>query len=71
MPSSAMNPTEAGTDRYCPDSHRAMMPPTSANGMLHRISTDWRAEPKVVNSTTKISPSATGTTSPSLAAARC
>ncbi len=62
MPSSAMNPTDAGTDRYSPDSQSARTPPISANGMLARISTDWRTDRSVANSTRKISPSAIGTT---------
>ena len=71
MPSSAMKPTEAGTDRYCPDSHSAATPPTMANGTLPRMSAACRTEPKVMNSTKKISPRATGTTMPRRAAARC
>ena len=35
------------------------MPPTKANGMLLRMSSAWRTEPKVENSSTKISPKAT------------
>ena len=71
MPSSAMKPTAAGTDKYSPDSHSAITPPTSANGMLARISSAGRTAPKVLNRVRKIAPSAIGTTSASRAAARC
>ena len=47
MPSRAMKPTEAGTDRYSPVSHSAVMPPVSANGKLLSTSTLWRTERKV------------------------
>ena len=47
MPSSAMNPTEAGTDRYSPDSASAIIPPTAAKGMLTRISAAARSERSV------------------------
>jgi outer membrane protein, heavy metal efflux system len=57
MPSKAMKPTDAGTDRYSPVSHRATMPPTIANGTLERTSNAWRTEPNVVNRMTKINPS--------------
>src|SRR5690606_23578411 len=46
MPSSAMKPTEAGTDRYSPESNRAKTPPISAKGTLATTSTDWRTEPR-------------------------
>jgi dihydrolipoamide dehydrogenase len=71
MPSSAMKPTEAGTDRYSPVMARPTMPPISAKGMLDSTSAPDCTEPKVENSTRKISPSATGTTSARRAAARC
>ena len=46
-------------------------PPIIANGMLANTSTACRTEPKVANSSRKISPSAIGTTSGRRAAARC
>ena len=60
MPRSAMNPTEAGTDRYSPEAQSARMPPISANGTLARISSDWRTDRSVANSTRKINPRAIG-----------
>ena len=71
MPSSAMKPTEAGTDRYSPAALSAAMPPTSANGMLAMTSSACLGERKVSTSSTKMAPSASGTTSASRAAARC
>jgi hypothetical protein len=71
MPSSATKPTEAGTERYSPDSQSANTPPIRANGILAKTRTAWRTEPKVANSSAKISPSASGTTAASRAAARC
>ena len=62
MPSRAMNPTEAGTDRYSPEMSRPKMPPIMANGMLESPSNAWRTEPKVEKSRKKISARATGTT---------
>ena len=47
MPKSAMNPTEAGTDRLCPEIPRATTPPTRARGMLSRISAALLNEPKL------------------------
>ena len=47
MPSSAMNPTAAGTERYSPDTASAIIPPTIAKGMLVRIRAEARTEPSV------------------------
>src|SRR2546427_233247 len=58
MPSSAMKPTEAGTDRYSPAALSAAMPPTSANGMLAMTSSACLGERKVSTSSTKMAPSA-------------
>ena len=66
-----MNPTDAGTDRYSPVTTSANTPPIRANGMLTKTSSAWRIEPNVVNRRTKMSPSATGTTTDRRAAARC
>ena len=71
MPSRAMNPTEAGTERYSPDTQSETRPPTMAKGILARISSDARSERSVANSTRKISPSAIGITVISRAEARC
>ena len=46
MPSRAMKPTEAGTDRYSPVNHSPMMPPTSAKGTLLSTSRAWRTGAK-------------------------
>ena len=71
MPSNAIKPTEAGTDKYSPEIQSANTPPIIANGMLERISTAWRIESNVVNSSKKIKPKAMGTTIANLCAARC
>ena len=63
-------PTPAPTG-IRPEIHSANTPPIRANGMLVSTSTAWRTEPKVANSSRKISPSATGTTMPRRFAARC
>ncbi len=56
MPSSAMKPTEAGTDRYSRAIHSASTPPTSANGTLASTSSACRTLPKVLNRTRKMRP---------------
>ena len=71
MPMSAIKPTEAGTDRYSPDTASATTPPIRASGMLANTKMAWRRLPSVANSTPTISASATGTTSARRAAARC
>ena len=71
MPSKAMKPTEAGTDRYSSVNHRATMPPIIAKGTLVRTKVAWRTERKVLNSSRKIKPIATGTTIDRRLAARC
>ena len=70
MPSRAIKPTDAGTERYSPEAQRVRIPPTSANGTLARMRADWRIDLSVANSTRNIRPSAIGTTTESLAAAR-
>ena len=60
MPNRAMNPTEAGTDRFSPKSHRLMTPPTRASGILSRMSTVFLIEPKLEYSSRKISASVMG-----------
>ena len=47
------------------------MPPTSAKGTLLSTSSAWRTEPKVENSTRKMTPSDSGMTKVRRAAARC
>ena len=70
MPNRAIKPTDAGTERYSPESHSEIIPPIMANGTFVRMSNDCRIERSVANRTRKMSPSAIGTTTLSRAAAR-
>src|SRR5690606_4270996 len=71
MPSSAMKPTDAGTDTYSPAIARPNTPPTSASGMFESTRSVWRNEPKVEKSRNAINASATGITIDRRRAARC
>ncbi len=62
MPKSAMNPTEAGTDRFWSVSHRATAPPTSARGMFKTIRRELRMAPKLRYRSRKTAAKVAGTT---------
>ena len=68
MPSRAMNPTDAGTNMYCPESHSANSPPINAKGTLVSTSKAWRTERKVANNSREISAQLAKFDSPLLAA---
>ena len=68
MPSRAMNPTDAGTNMYCPESHSANTPPINAKGTLVSTSKAWRTERKVANNSREISAQLAKFDSPLLAA---
>ena len=70
-PNRAMNPTDAGTLRYCPVAHRATIPPSKENGKLAIINPACRSELKEENKRKKINPIVIGTMIRSLAIARC
>ena len=71
IPSRAIKPTEAGTERYSPDRANANTPPTNANGRFKKIIPAWMTDPKLSVRMMKIMIIDSGITSPSRAAARC
>ena len=70
-PNSAMKPTDAATLRFCPEMNSPITPPINANGMLSTMSVALRSEPKLENSSRKISSTTSGTTIDNRAMARC
>ena len=60
-PNRLMNPTEAGTLRYSPVTHKATIPPMRANGRLRMISAACLSEENDENRSKKITPMVIGT----------
>ena len=59
-PNRTTNPTDAGTDRYCPERKREKTPPIRAKGRLEMTRSDRRIDLKVTYRSSKIKPMATG-----------
>ena len=64
-------PTDAGTERFCPDNQRAATPPTSASGMLSKMSIALRTDWKLLKSSRKTARRVIGTTKESRRFASC
>ena len=70
-PSNAINPTDAGTDKYSLLMYNEMTPPINANGILAIIRVDLENELNVVNKIMKIRTSANGINTNKLLVALC
>ena len=70
-PSNAINPTEAGTDKYSLLIYKAIMPPIKANGILAIMRADLAVELNVVNKMININNNARGISTSKFLVALC
>jgi hypothetical protein len=71
IPKRAINPTDAGTERYSPLINSEMIPPVIAKGILSKMSSVLLTERNVKKRIKKITTILTGTTVARRAEERC
>ena len=71
IPKRAMNPTDAGTERFCPVIHKAVIPPTKASGTFRKMRKEFFSELKVEKRSKNVIRRVTGITIDSLSLASC